>query len=514
MLAARDRRALRRGGGPWRAGPSRATSARCGRGGAGPGAAGARRMRSARPVRRRSVGQTLAAADGRRLSLGARAELHRADPRVHGALAAARGARGRIVNVVSVAGTCRSSVDAYSCSKHAALAWSRALVSAARAHGVTVTTANPGPVPTPGFPQSGIVGHRVGASLLLIDAARCAEGSCTPPIAVVPRCSCLRATACRRRSRGWRRDFVARVLASPFGLRLASARGGARPHDRRRPVALVTGGSSGIGLALAERLAGRGMTVLLAARGRAPGCRRRSSACPESSADGGGHRRAVRPRPARRGGTAALAARSARQQRRSGGGATAIDIDMARASRVLEINFLAHVGLTRALWDDLRRDPRARRERVVGLGTYVHPRSAAYAASKHALTGWSRALRIKGLREGVHVLTLNPGPVVTAQFTHEGWQAAIRPLPADRRAIAAPTMRLTRARSRTSRDLEPSRLSPDRHRAVDRARVLRAMPRDREPCSYANRPLPTKLPGCGRRAGPRTARSSCAGCTR
>ena len=69
---------------------------------------------------------------------------------------------GRIVNVVSVAGSVpleRST--AYSCSKHAALAWSRALVSEARSHGVTVTTANPGPVPTPGFPQTGIVGHRL-----------------------------------------------------------------------------------------------------------------------------------------------------------------------------------------------------------------------------------------------------------------------------------------------------------------------------------------------------------------
>jgi short-subunit dehydrogenase len=84
---------------------------------------------------------------------------------------------GRIVNVISVAGSVpleRST--AYSCSKHAALAWSRALVSEARSHGVTVTTASPGPVPTPGFPQTGIVGHRLVASLLLIDVARCAEG--------------------------------------------------------------------------------------------------------------------------------------------------------------------------------------------------------------------------------------------------------------------------------------------------------------------------------------------------
>ena len=65
---------------------------------------------------------------------------------------------GRIVNVVSVAGTVPLERSApYSCSKHAAIAWSRALVSEARRHGVTVTTANPGPVPTPGFPQSSII---------------------------------------------------------------------------------------------------------------------------------------------------------------------------------------------------------------------------------------------------------------------------------------------------------------------------------------------------------------------
>lgn len=84
--------------------------------------------------------------------------------------------RGRIVNVVSVAGTVPLERSApYSCSKHAAIAWSRALVSEARPHGVTVTTANPGPVPTPGFPQASILVHRLGG-LLLIDAARCAKG--------------------------------------------------------------------------------------------------------------------------------------------------------------------------------------------------------------------------------------------------------------------------------------------------------------------------------------------------
>ncbi len=187
-------------------------------------------------------------------------------------------------------------------------------------------------------------------------------------------------------------------------------------------VALVTGGSSGIGLALAERLAARGMTVLLAARGAerlalaaaaVPG----AEAIAADIADPSDRARLVEA--VRRHGRLDLLVNNAG----IGGGTTAVDIDVARAARVLEVNFLAYVGLTRALWPDLV----AARGRVVnvssGLGTYTHPGSAGYAASKHAVTAWSRVLRIQGLREGVRVLTVNPGPVVTDQFRHEGLAA-------------------------------------------------------------------------------------------
>jgi short-subunit dehydrogenase len=184
------------------------------------------------------------------------------------------------------------------------------------------------------------------------------------------------------------------------------------------PVALVTGGSSGIGLALAERLADRGMTVLVAARGadrlhaalaRVP----RAEAIVADVAEEAGRELLVEA--VRRHGRIDLLVNNAG----TGGGTTAVDIDVARASRALEVNFLAHVGLTRALWHELV----AARGGVInvssGLGTFVNPASAAYCASKHALGAWSRVLRVQGLREGVRVLTLNPGPVVTAQFTHE-----------------------------------------------------------------------------------------------
>jgi short-subunit dehydrogenase len=187
-----------------------------------------------------------------------------------------------------------------------------------------------------------------------------------------------------------------------------------------RPLALVTGGSSGIGLALAERLAGRGMTVLLVARG-AERLERVAASLPGSEAivadiaDEADRERLVAA-VRRRGRRLDLLVNNAG----IGGGTTAVDIDVARVARVLEVNFLGYVGLTRALWPELV----ATGGRVVnvssGLGTYVHPGSAGYAASKHAVTAWSRVLGVQGRRQGVRVLTLHPGPVVTDQFRHEG----------------------------------------------------------------------------------------------
>jgi short-subunit dehydrogenase len=83
--------------------------------------------------------------------------------------------RGRLVPVVSVAGTVALAPSApYAASKSAALSWARSYGAAAREHGVAVTIVNPGPVPTPGFPQGALLRSRWGR-LLVVDADRCAE---------------------------------------------------------------------------------------------------------------------------------------------------------------------------------------------------------------------------------------------------------------------------------------------------------------------------------------------------
>jgi uncharacterized protein len=70
-------------------------------------------------------------------------------------------APSHVVNVASVAGTVAISPGMYSATKHALVAFSRALAANPPAEGVHVHTVNPGFVETPGFPQRVRLGARV-----------------------------------------------------------------------------------------------------------------------------------------------------------------------------------------------------------------------------------------------------------------------------------------------------------------------------------------------------------------
>jgi short-subunit dehydrogenase len=75
------------------------------------------------------------------------------------ALEAAR--PSHVVNVASVAGTVAVPPGLYSATKHALVAFSRALAASLPAAGIHVHTVNPGFVETPGFPQRGVLGNRL-----------------------------------------------------------------------------------------------------------------------------------------------------------------------------------------------------------------------------------------------------------------------------------------------------------------------------------------------------------------
>jgi short-subunit dehydrogenase len=184
-----------------------------------------------------------------------------------------------------------------------------------------------------------------------------------------------------------------------------------------KPVAVITGGSSGIGLGIARRLVERGCQVVLSARGQD----RLDPLIAELGVTG------VAADVATEEGRAAIVAEVERLGRLdwlvnnagTGGGTAGLDVDAERAQRVLETNFYSHVALTHELWPFLKQAPRGHVIVVSSsLGTYSSAGSITYGASKAALTSWGRALQAAAGADGVEVTVVNPGPVVTTTFPH------------------------------------------------------------------------------------------------
>ncbi|MCB0881702.1 MAG: SDR family NAD(P)-dependent oxidoreductase [Thermoleophilia bacterium] len=182
-------------------------------------------------------------------------------------------------------------------------------------------------------------------------------------------------------------------------------------------LAIVTGATSGIGLAISRRLAARGMRVILVGRdaGRLEAARRAvgdaASAVPLDVADPGA--------------VAAFCDRVRREYARVDllvcnagipGRRTAPRTDPALARRVMGVNFHGTADVTVGLWPALVAAGGTVVNIVSVAGTVATAYDAPYTASKHAALAWSRALTASGAAEGVRVLTVNPGPVVTPGF--------------------------------------------------------------------------------------------------
>jgi short-subunit dehydrogenase len=195
-----------------------------------------------------------------------------------------------------------------------------------------------------------------------------------------------------------------------------------RLQDCSGRVALVTGGSSGIGEAIARGLATRGAALALLARGSA-----RLDVAAEGLSRLG---RVVSTHPCDVGDPSGLRA--------------AIDAARARHGRLDVVVCSAGVG-AHGLFPDtpLEVMEKILRTNVQGLlhtlqfalphllargegwivnvssvaGRLGQPDEAVYSASKFAVTGLSEALTVELAPRGIHVLTLYPGLVRTALFS-------------------------------------------------------------------------------------------------
>ena len=203
--------------------------------------------------------------------------------------------------------------------------------------------------------------------------------------------------------------------------------------------ALVTGASSGIGEAVARRLAGRAAPLLVT--GRDAG--RLDAVATAAGAHG------VVADLTTAAGRAAVAAAAVEHGvglvvHAAGVGAAEPfrEADEAGVAAVLATDLVAPVQLTRALWPHLRSAARdGRGAHVVFIASIAAlgvAGEAAYSAAKAGLRTFADALRLE--EPDVGVTTVLPGAVDTPFLARRGYDRAFpRPVPPDR--VAATTLR-------------------------------------------------------------------------
>lgn len=169
-------------------------------------------------------------------------------------------------------------------------------------------------------------------------------------------------------------------------------------------VALVTGGRSGIGLAIAERLRDEGARVFTAQRLPADGF----ETIEADLADPDAPQRIVASVAARTGRLDVLVNNAGMMQE-----ARVEDMDLAAWERTMRVNLTAPFLLIKAALPHLRetRGSIVNVGSIEGLGS--NPRHAAYCASKAGLHGLTRAVAVDHGVEGIRCNAVAPGWIDT-----------------------------------------------------------------------------------------------------
>jgi uncharacterized protein len=192
------------------------------------------------------------------------------------------------------------------------------------------------------------------------------------------------------------------------------------------PIVVVTGGSSGIGAAIARALSARGWHCVLIARDE-----ERSRAVAEE-VEGEyelcdvGDREAVdrtaasvmerHPAIKLLVNNAGFAGRVPGEVRRRG----FLDADPDRLEELVRVNFLGAIWCLRAFLPALQAARPAHVVNVASVAGTVAVPPGPYSATKHALVASSRALAATLPSQGIHVHTVNPGFVETPGFPQRG----------------------------------------------------------------------------------------------
>jgi NAD(P)-dependent dehydrogenase (short-subunit alcohol dehydrogenase family) len=181
-------------------------------------------------------------------------------------------------------------------------------------------------------------------------------------------------------------------------------------------VAVVTGGATGIGAALARRLARRGWTCVLLGR--------REDRLRLLADEIGGEYEVcdVAEREAVERAAASVQERHPALEllvNNAGipGRSNFLDVDPERAEQLIRVNYLGSLWCARAFLPALEAARNAKVVNVVSVAGTVAV--GPYSASKHAQLAFSRSLAAELRPHGIRVLTVNPGFVHTEGFPQD-----------------------------------------------------------------------------------------------
>jgi short-subunit dehydrogenase len=219
-----------------------------------------------------------------------------------------------------------------------------------------------------------------------------------------------------------RKRDAALLLAAAAGGAWALARRLGR-KDLRARVAIVTGGSRGLGLLIAAALGRRGARVVICARDEEELERARASlaargfdvtALPVDVTDAEGMAGLVADVEENLGPVDVLVNNAGIIQV---GPVEAMTLDDYR--RAMDVMFWGALHAAEAVLPRMRSRRRGTIVNVTSIGAAVGiPHLAPYDAAKFALRGWSEALGAEQARHGIAVVTIVPGLMRTGSFGH------------------------------------------------------------------------------------------------
>src|SRR5690554_954122 len=184
-------------------------------------------------------------------------------------------------------------------------------------------------------------------------------------------------------------------------------------------VVFITGGSSGLGEQVAYRSAEAGATVVVAARRIAELERVRTKCAELSGTDAHAVQLDVaQPDDIQRVVPEVLAkyGRVDFLVNNAGFGhfAEAVDLDMKTAEDMFRVNVLGMMHLTQLVAREMQKRGTGHIINIASQGgKTATPKSSCYSATKFAVLGYSNALRLELKQHGIHVTTVNPGPINT-----------------------------------------------------------------------------------------------------